>query len=425
MKKMLFYVAVFLATINCYSQIEFEKGYFIKNNNERVECLIKNEDWDNNPLKFKYKLNHGAPEIFNTIESVKEFGVYNFSKYTRGNVDVDQSSNETSKLDGSRKPILKKETLFLKVLVEGKSNLYRYKRGNLKRFFYSNKEKSIKPLIYKRYLNSKHNANLSSFNGSIVNKNLNRNFIYVNERYKQQLFKNLTCKMISLKEIEKLRYKKQSLSKFFIKYNKCSGYLIDDQYEKETKGVFKVSLKGGVRNTTLDIDNSSSFLPSISFDSKTTYKIGVEGEYFLPFNKNKWSLFVEPTFQFFSAKKELPFAFLVEKKIIVETNYKSIEVPIGIKRYFFLNDVSKMFIGGSVVLDFNFDSYLRYTRTDGAIIKDFIIRTSSSIGFHIGYVYKNDYSLELTYQNNRDFLTTYSNISSKYSTMSITIGYTF
>lgn len=145
----------------------------------------------------------------------------------------------------------------------------------------------------------------------------------------------------------------------------------------------------------------------------------------MPFNKNKWSLFVEPTFQFFSAKKELPFAFLVEKKIIVETNYKSIEVPIGIKRYSFLNDVSKMFIGGSVVLDFNFDSYLRYTRTDGAIIKDFIIRTSSSIGFHIGYVYKNNYSLELTYQNNRDFLTTYSNISSKYSTMSITIGYTF
>lgn len=425
MKKMLFYVAVFLATINCYSQIEFEKGYFIKNNNERVECLIKNEDWDNNPFKFKYKLNHGTSEIFNTIESVKEFGVYSFSKYIRKIVDVDQSSNETSKLDGSRKPILKKETLFLKVLVEGKSNLYRYKRGNLKRFFYSKKEKPIKPLIYKRYLNLKHNAILSSFNESVINKNRNRNFIYVNERYKQQLFKNLTCKTISLKEIEKLRYKKQSLSKFFIKYNKCSGYLIDSQYEKETKGFFKVSFKGGARITSLDIDNSSRYLPSINFDSKTTYKIGVEGEYFLPFNKNKWSLFVEPTFQFFSAKKELPFEFLVEKKIIAETNYKSIEVPIGIKRYFFMNDVSKMFIGGSVVLDFNFDSYLRYTRTDGAIIKDLLVRTTNTIGFHIGYIYKNRYSLELTYQNNRDFLTTYYNVRSKYSSMSITIGYTF
>lgn len=39
------------------AQINFEKGYFISNDNEKIECLIKSIDWKNNPTEFKYKLN--------------------------------------------------------------------------------------------------------------------------------------------------------------------------------------------------------------------------------------------------------------------------------------------------------------------------------------------------------------------------------
>ena len=37
-----------LISIFTYSQTKFQKGYFIKTNGDKVECLIKNEDWKNN-----------------------------------------------------------------------------------------------------------------------------------------------------------------------------------------------------------------------------------------------------------------------------------------------------------------------------------------------------------------------------------------
>jgi len=39
-----------------YSQISFEKGYFINNTNQRISCYIKNSDWKNNPTEFVYKI---------------------------------------------------------------------------------------------------------------------------------------------------------------------------------------------------------------------------------------------------------------------------------------------------------------------------------------------------------------------------------
>ena len=55
LKKWLFLVFPILAT-NCCAQISFEKGYYIDNSNQKVDCLIKNVDWKNNPTSFEYKL---------------------------------------------------------------------------------------------------------------------------------------------------------------------------------------------------------------------------------------------------------------------------------------------------------------------------------------------------------------------------------
>ena len=45
------------ASLFTYSQIRFEKGYFITNTGEHYEVLIKNVDWKNNPSAIDYKLN--------------------------------------------------------------------------------------------------------------------------------------------------------------------------------------------------------------------------------------------------------------------------------------------------------------------------------------------------------------------------------
>ena len=134
MKKAL--VLVFaLLTIQAFAQITFEKGYFIDNSDQRIECLIKNVDWRNNPTNFQYKLNQNEEPVEAEITNVKEFGIYNSSKFLRRVVKIDRSTEETNKLSKERNPKFEEEQLFLKVLNEGKANLYSYYDTGLRRFF--------------------------------------------------------------------------------------------------------------------------------------------------------------------------------------------------------------------------------------------------------------------------------------------------
>ena len=59
--------------IGIHAQNSFEQGYFIKNDGSKVECLIKNQDWANNPSKFSYKLNTNSDAQEAQIENIKEF----------------------------------------------------------------------------------------------------------------------------------------------------------------------------------------------------------------------------------------------------------------------------------------------------------------------------------------------------------------
>lgn len=71
MRKQLLLIALF--TILCaesYSQIAFEKGYFINESNKRVDCLIKNVDWRSNPKKFEYKLSQNDTVQEATVQTV-------------------------------------------------------------------------------------------------------------------------------------------------------------------------------------------------------------------------------------------------------------------------------------------------------------------------------------------------------------------
>ncbi|MEY2868107.1 MAG: hypothetical protein RIR01_525, partial [Bacteroidota bacterium] len=151
MKKRLFLLLTILTALNSFAQIDLEKGYFINNSNIKTECFIKNIDWLDNPVEFEYKLTPESGYISAKINSVKEFGIYDKSKYIRAKVAMDRSSTKAAELSISKIPVFKEEELFLKVLVEGKANLYEYIDGNLLRFFYSIDNSAISQLVYKQY----------------------------------------------------------------------------------------------------------------------------------------------------------------------------------------------------------------------------------------------------------------------------------
>ena len=378
-------ILLLLVPIHSYGQVVFEIGYFINNTGQRTDCLIKNIDWANNPTDFKYKLAEDEEPKTATIDSVKEFGIINNSKFKRFKVKIDQSNDNIGSLSEDKEPIFTEETLFLKTIIEGNASLY--VAGKQKRYFYNVNNSEVTQLIYKKYIKYD-------------------NIVGTNNTFKSQLWKDLKCSEITIKDIENTNYKLGDLIKFFEEYNTC---IVSDfiNYElKKERDIFNLSIKLGIRLSSLSIENSLSNL-HVDFESNMKPTIGLEAEFIFPFNKNKWAFFIEPTYQSYKAKDTHPvYSF--------EANYSSLELPIGIKYSLFLNDRSKFFLIGSIVIvDIPFNSYV-----DGLDVNTV---NNANLGF--GYNYNDKYSVEFRYGSSREILNRYMMYSSDYHSFSFIFGY--
>ena len=406
MKKNVALLLIILAfSLKGYSQIIFEKGYFINNSNQKIECLIKNNDWKNNPETFEYKLSENSEPAIADVKSAKEFGIYSISKYIRSNVKIDKSKENLDDLSYDKEPTYVEEVLFLKVLVEGKSNLYYYVNGNLQRFYYNTDSSAIEPLVYKKYL-------------------VSENVVEENNQFKRQLWADLKCPTIGINKVENLHYKKNSILNFFMEYNKCSNSNFTRYDGKVKKDLVNLTLRAHLNNSSAYIRNTAYTRNSTAdFGSKSTLGFGIEAEYIFPFNKNKWSIFVEPTYQNFKAEIITDDFFVATKKLISNINYSSIEVPLGIRHYLFLNKNSKLFINASYVFDFNLKSSIEIRRDDNTYYNSLLVSTLNNTSFGIGYKFKDKYSIETRYQTSRTLLSDYLFWDSSYTTASLIFGY--
>ncbi len=108
MKYKILFTLIVVINLSSFSQIKFEKGYFIDNNGVKTECLIKNMDWRSNPSEFVHKQNETSSVTKLNINTVKEFAV-NSTKYTRFLVNIDRSSEKVAQLSQKRNPVFKEE----------------------------------------------------------------------------------------------------------------------------------------------------------------------------------------------------------------------------------------------------------------------------------------------------------------------------
>lgn len=393
MKKQLLFLLITLLSLKGYAQISFEKGYYIDNDGQKVECFIWNIDWENNPSEFKYRLSEKDDSKIATIEFVKEFGVYNESKYVGDSVDMDRSSSSLYQISNVRNPIFKKEALFLKVLVEGKANLYEYKEGNLTRYFYSIDTSEIKQLIFKYYTN-------------MYNK------VRKNRGFRQQMKNELKCSTSALSNPEKLEYKKVSLVRFFVEYNECANQTFVNFEEIQQRDLFNLTVRPGLNISTLKIQNTLSASNITKISNKPSFRFGVEAEFIMPYNKNKWAFMVEPTFQYFKSTED------ISSTNQVKADYKSIELPVGIRYYSFLNAHSKVFITAAYVLDFNLNSSIEFIPGS-----DLDVHSKGNLAFGAGYKHHDRFSLAFRYQFGRELFSNYLYWRSDYNTFSVIFGY--
>jgi hypothetical protein len=109
--------------------------------------------------------------------------------------------------------------------------------------------------------------------------------------------------------------------------------------------------------------------------------------------------------------------------LIASVDYSSIEVPLSLRHYFFLNNSSKIFINASYIFDLSSKSSIEFNRNDGSNLNSLEIETRNNLAMGIGYKQNDKYSLEVRYQTNREILGNYSFWSSEYKTLSIIFGY--
>ena len=385
-------------SFSTFSQIQFENGYFISSNNAKTTCLIRNLGWQNNPTQFEYKTTENAAVVSANIYDIKEFNVGDKYKFIRFKTQIERSSNKIDGMTSERNPVLKEETLFLKVLVEGEINLYEYEDAGLIRYFISSgNHTTAEQLVRVEYLND--------------------NSINENNYYKQQLSVILKSDAMTPSDFKNLKYNKKSLVALIQKYNESKGGKSTNFEIKQNQSKFNLKVLAGANFSSLTLTNDLYISNHvINSNNKPVFVIGLEAEFVLPFNQNKWALFVAPNFHSYSntTKQEN------KKDLIVD--YKIIDLPMGIRYSFFINNKSSVFLDGGLVVPLDLNSTVSYTTSFGSSELD--VKSTSNLFIGVGYRFSN-LGIEIRYNSPRELLADYRTWETNYTAIGILLSYKF
>ncbi|MDQ6529019.1 outer membrane beta-barrel protein [Flavobacterium sp. LHD-85] len=407
--KKTFLLILFLYCTLSNAQISFEKGYFISKNGTRTECFIRNLDWKNNPTDFKYKSQISDNDYkTETIANVQEFGIDNTVTFKRAKVKMDRSSDNLDKLSETGQPVWEENTLFLRLLVQGEATLYSYTEGNLIRYFYETKSIPLEQLTYLKYTLTKGDKSTGE--------------LRENDYYKQQLNNNVRSANTTDSEITNLKYKKADLTRYFLKYNNTDNRTKNNVISKSSEGHFHLKITPELSFISGSMNDGDSPSIDVNLDSNTNFKIGLEAEYLLPFNKNKWSLFLNPAYQKYETTKQYsrPGLFAGSPSITrnIEVKYTSIQVPIGLRYYFLINNNSKVFINAAYSFDINGKASLSFDKN-----AELESKSGSNFAFGVGYNFKNKFSAEIRTNTKKQLLGDYNTISVDYKAIDLVFAY--
>ena len=373
MQKAILLFTVFLSTV-LFSQIRFEKGYFIDNSDNKTECLIKDLGWKNNPTTFQYKLSETSEIMTENIKNVKLFEVDNQVKFLRATVKIDRSSSDVKDMSPTKEPQFIEEQVFLKQLVNGEANLYSYSDGGFIRYFLQMGNGQIDQLIYKPY-------------------EVEAQKVAYNEDYKVQLKNVLTCQGISNNTFDNLAYSEKSFTNLFLKHNNCANPDYVNVSNNTSKGKFNIAIRPRINFSSYTQNNFERPAASFEMDQKMTFGVGVEFEYLLPFNKNKWAVIVEPTYQSYKNEDTRE----INGTLTTKVDYSTIQLPVGIRHYMFLNDTSQLFVNAQYVMDVS-SKFTYEVNNDGGKTYNYVDKKpSSNFALGVGYKYKSKFGAEFRY----------------------------
>ncbi|MAW95053.1 MULTISPECIES: outer membrane beta-barrel protein [unclassified Leeuwenhoekiella] len=402
-QKLSFFTIFFIVCITIQAQITFEPGYYVTNQKQKVTGLVRNADWSNNPTHFEFKTDASAKSQTINLSSAQEFGINGQSKYVRARVDIDRSTEDIATMSPSRDPDFNEEILFLKVLVEGNASLYKYKDGQLIRYFFKTENSDINQLIYKKYVFSSRKT-------------------AENKTFQQQLYNGVNCLDQSVKQISDLNYSSRQLVAYFVAENTCSNAAFTNYEANRMKADFNLYLRAGINFSSLSVSNVMAVYRDSDFGNSVDPRFGIEAEVILPFNKGKWSLFTEPYYESYSGEAFREGNSGPLSNYENRVDYESIGLPFGIRYYAFLNEHLAAYLNLGVQWHFDFDNEIVYARASGSEIP-ISIKAGQTLFFGLGVSLNKRYALEARYNTSRDLTSTSGNVYSEFQVLSLTLAY--
>ncbi len=224
-------------------------------------------------------------------------------------------------------------------------------------------------------------------------------------------------------DVEKLSYNSKHLVGFFVKYNACTNADYINYESMPKKDLFNLTMRPGLNLSSLTIENLLTSLRGANFDIKFSFRFGIETEFILPFNKNKRGIILEPTYQYYEIEKATEVNNVSGGLLVSEVKCYSIDIRVGLRHYFFLNNDSKVFANIYYIFDFSRNSSIEFLRRDGALFNSLEVKSRGNLALGIGYKYMDRYSIEVRYHIERDIITDYFYWNSSYKYLSLIFGY--
>ena len=186
-----------------------------------------------------------------------------------------------------------------------------------------------------------------------------------------------------------------------------------DYLPRKNKVSFHMKITPGINLSSMSITdyaNSARNSRNVDFDD-INFRIGLEAEFILPYNKNKWSVIFEPNYQAFNSTTKF-------RSETFTATYNTIEFPLGLRYYSFLGPQSKLFIDGFIVSNFPVKSAIDV----GYTILDPTTNLEFGIAFGLGFGFKK-ISIEARFYKYGDLLNEYEYWDADYSRLSFIVGY--
>ena len=423
MKIILLWSLLFFSVI-AFGQDNFVSGYYIDQNNIKIEGFIEDVNSSNNPESITFKTALDDKSIVIPIANIKEFKVSSNFKHIKYIVKYDyaQVMNKSEINIYGKELDLRKKTVLAKVIVEGETSFLKVVISDISFFYIKNSnDENPRLLKYRKY-----------------NDN---NTIRENNEFRKQLYDELKSDKLVMANFLNLKYREADLAPIFKDVNVDNNTLVEQNISVEKyKNKFNFKIIAGLSSAYATYDFKGVTMKPVDI-TYTNPMFGFEISTIFGTDSKRSEFFGRVFYQNLKSKANYyaeQNAFIIDytTAYTMNSDISTLNLSGGYRYAIFQKGKNKVTIDGSIgyssVLsgDAVIDYLVTYTGPNPSppVEKTTPFDTfASTLFFNVGcgYVFDNKYGVTLEYSPQKNYLDQYVILEGGYSNFNLIFTYTF